>query len=105
MNVYRLRGILCLCVLAMTSGLAAAQVRDLPQNSYACHVLTRTAFPALVLVQANDTEQAIAVAQRSQATTFDGTAAQTLEVVECILPSAEKFSDESFQLKFEQMDL
>lgn len=105
MNVYRFRGILCLCIASMTPGMVAAQARDLPPNSYACHVLTRTAFPALVLVQANDTEQAIAVAQRSQATTFDGTAAQTSEVVQCILPPAEKFKDESFQLKFEQLDL
>lgn len=105
MNVYRFRGILCLCVAAISGGMGAAQARDLPPNSYACHVLTRTAFPALVLVQANDVEQARAVAQRSLATTFDGTAAQTFEVEECILPLAEKFRNESFQLKFEQLDL
>jgi hypothetical protein len=104
MNVNRFRGILCLCVVAMTSGMAAAGARDLPPNAYACHVMTRTAFPALVLVQANDVQQAIAMAQRTPATTFDGTVAQTFEVVECILPPAEKFRNESFQSNFEKMD-
>lgn len=104
MKVYRYRAILWLCVAAMTGGIGAAQAREMPQNAYACHVMTRTAFPALVLVQANDVQQAIAMAQRSQATTFDGVAAQTAEVVQCILPSAEVFQDESFRLNFEKMD-
>lgn len=105
MKTYQFPGALLVSVLALMGWVNSAVAWDIiPQNSYACHVTSSTAIPAVVLVQANDKSEAVDVAQRNKAMTFDGVPVQTASVVQCVLPPDEKFADAAFQLNFDKMD-
>lgn len=104
MKAYQFRGILWVSAVALTGWVGLANAWDMPQNSYACQATTSTAIPALVLVQANDVTEAVAVAQRSKAITFDGVSVRPATVVQCVLTPDEKFNDSSFQQNYDKMD-
>ncbi len=104
MKTTHLPGFLWVSAVALTGWVGIANAGDFPQNSYACHVTTSTAIPAVILVQANDTAEAVVVAQRNKAITFDGVSVRPATVVQCILPPDEKFNDAIFQHNFDKMD-
>jgi hypothetical protein len=103
MKAVHYQSILWVAVAALTAWTQLAAARDIPQLSYACHVTTSTGYPGVVLVQVNNITEAFEVARRNPATTLDGTHAKTADVVECILPDKQTFSDAGFQQSFDQM--
>jgi hypothetical protein len=105
MNTHRLPAILWVSAAALAGWVGIASAEGFPQNSYACQVATSTGIPAVVLVQANDVTEAVAVAQRNKAITFDRVSVRPATVVQCILPPDEKFNDASFQQKFDKLEL
>ena len=104
MKTYQFPGALLASVLALTGWVNTAVAWDMPQNTYACHVTSSTAIPAVVVVQANDMSEAVEVARRNKAMTFDGVPVQTAKVVQCVLQPGEKFWDATFQRNFDKMD-
>ncbi len=65
----------------------------LPEHQYACHVSTETGKDGIVLIQANDLEQATSTALLSKATISDDRTAKPTEVKECIIRPKGTFSD------------
>jgi len=103
MKAYLFSGTVWAAAAALAGGMGIANAWDMPQNSYACHVTTSTAIPAVVLVQANNMTEAVAVAQRSKAVTFDGVSVRPATVVQCVALPDEKFNDATFQQNYDKM--
>lgn len=88
---------------AMASTAVHAQKKP-PHQGYACQAETYSGKPGIIQVAARSRKDAVAIASREEATTFEGMPTATRSIVQCILPDEEKFSDREFQRSFEQMD-
>jgi hypothetical protein len=97
-------GALMVALMAgMASTVAHAQKKP-PHQGYACQAETYSGKPGIIQVAARSRKDAVAIASKTEATTFGGMSTATRSIVQCIRPSEEKFSDREFQRSFEQMD-
>lgn len=75
----------------------------LPEKLFSCHVSTTAVFDGLVLMQANDLQDAMKGALTTTAYTTNDSSAKTTKVIECISRSGERFSDIQFQEFYESL--
>lgn len=87
--------------LAATAGVA----KELPDNVYACQVMTRDGIYGLVMVQADSLEKARGAASRAEAWKMGGGRGPTMSVVECVPHPGGEFRDASFQAFTEDLVL
>ena len=84
--------------------LSTVTAKSLPQEMFACHVSTAAVFDGLVMMQANNKEDAIKGALSTKALTTNDTRAKTTAVIECINRTGEqRFSDIQFQAFYESL--
>tara|TARA_R110002110_G_scaffold415765_1_gene655141 strand:- start:21621 stop:21926 length:306 start_codon:yes stop_codon:yes gene_type:complete len=94
-----------LAFAALLASSASMAIDKLPQGEFACQVETRNNGAGLVLLQANNKQEAKEAAIGLPAfTRMEGTAT-AVEVKQCIVLPNERFADGAFQQFFDELPL
>lgn len=95
-------GSLSSILLAVPSALGGP---SMPPNEYACQIRNQAGAESLVLVQAFELDEAVAVAGKSRLPIRGAGEAGLVEVVECINRKEGSFRDRSFQRSYQEAAL
>ncbi|MCB1841790.1 MAG: hypothetical protein KDI09_02415 [Halioglobus sp.] len=91
----------CTGILVMLSSLGT-QATD-RKFTYACEVLTQAGVSGLVLIQADNMQDAQAAAVKAEAITIGGQTSPAMSVVQCIETPKGRFTDSQFQRFYEEL--
>ncbi|MEM1110589.1 MAG: hypothetical protein AAGI11_01660 [Pseudomonadota bacterium] len=83
-------------MLVVSFPAAAGGPASMPQRHFACQVDTVSGIAGLVLIQADDREEAENAALKAEAHTLAGTKSQARALMECIEQRGERFRDSYF---------
>lgn len=89
---------------SLLATISFASYAQLPQDEFACQVLTQSGQSGLVLVQADAETDAVRVAKAATAWELDGGKGKTTSVVECIREPDEVFKDTWFNSFYEDFE-